>query len=141
MSPAEHRAWFDSLHARQNEVDYRIAQADSNIFDGDGNLKFDVGLIRVTAINHEMNSACVGADVFEQFRGKGYGKAVFAEACRVAESHLAPHPNLYLWVFMENVPAMTIYTKAGFIVDPDARVDTFLRDSGFVNYIRMVRPV
>ena len=86
----------------------------------------DVGLIRVTHIDAEEGTAFVGADVFSEHRGKGYGSDVFEAAMGEAIT-LGATKKLYLKVFVDNERAVHIYTCAGFTIDQDYPVDFLFR--------------
>lgn len=88
-----------------------------------------VGLVRTLpqVVNSQWlySQWSVGADVFYEHRGEGFGHRVFAAACSYAIAKGAR--TLLLQVFLENEKAMRIYEKAGFVVDPNEPVTVFCR--------------
>lgn len=134
---------------------YRIAQQDG----------IDVGIVRVTDVTS--TGACVGADVFSEHRGRGFGHLVFESACYAARERArdawlksralqSPPPpdswypatlTLWLRVFVENTAAMRIYTKADFEVDANDPVQVYCRQTrhdgayDMLHYVRMTKLV
>lgn len=135
VSAKEQRAWF-SVNKQWNEKGVRICEYTIARDTGDG---VDIGLARLT--NIASGSACVGADVFARYRGRKLGHDVFAAACARATELGASQ--LWLKVFIENVAAVRIYKKAGFIIDPNVPVDVYCRSDlaggGLLHYVTMRR--
>lgn len=73
-----------------------------------------IGLARIDSSG--ANEVLVGLDVFEQYRGMGLGYSLFRLVCSEAAKLGSP---LALWVFAENLPAVSIYRKSGFVEDPN----------------------
>ena len=67
----------------------------------------------------------VGCDVFAEHRGRGLGRPTFDAACNRAIQLGAT--TLSLWVFVDNLPAVTIYKHAGFDWDHSAAIKIFRR--------------
>lgn len=91
-----------------------------------------VGLVRVMpgpsvyVDGHSLRHVwTVGCDVFAAHRGNGFGKTVFKAACDYAIEHGAAE--LRLQVFAENIPAVYVYTLAGFRIDPNVEVKAYHR--------------
>ena len=104
----QQRRWFDTASCR-----FRIATVDGE----------QIGLARLTT-SHD-DSAEVGCDVFLKYRGKGYGKAIFAALMtRIVDLGAR---RAELWVFLENAAALRLYEHAGFHLDLSVPVKTFLR--------------
>ena len=102
ITAEQHRNWWNTV-VRPDINIYRIAHADGD----------DVGLIRITDLDRGAGIACVGSDVFSEWRGCGLGHLVFKAACDLAFAKGASKEQ-YLWVFADNLKAVRIYTKAGF---------------------------
>lgn len=102
ITMSQHYRWWYTI-VRPDINLYRIATSDGEA----------IGLIRVTDLNRTDGTACVGCDVFSQWRGCGLGHLVFEAACELARNKGAMKEH-YLWVFQDNLRAVRIYEKAGF---------------------------
>lgn len=104
ISEADQRRWFESGGAQG----VRIVM-----------LGHPVGIVRVSV------SGEVGCDVFEPYRGKGYGRRLFSAACGTTLALMGERSSYKLWlkVVLQNAPALRIYTKAGFVIPPGYPVE------------------
>lgn len=97
--------------------------------------KKDVGVLRLTDIDWVNRNAAVGLDIFEDFRGGGHAKPLFALLCDYCFSQLGMN-RLWLMVMDGNDRARSVYEWAGFKVEGRMRSHLF-RDGAFVDYIIM----
>lgn len=125
VTPAQQNAWYEGGGA----AGFRIAER--------GGLP--VGLGRIDPSDN--NEVLVGLDVFEEFRGKGLGHVIFRAVCVEAEKSGG---RLVVWVFTENLAAVSIYRRSGFVEDRNVPVRYLARvildgDSGETHpYVKLV---
>jgi GNAT superfamily N-acetyltransferase len=126
ISPEQQRKWYSSGDAEC----VRIIEYD----------KLAIGIGRIGLPSQ--GEVLVGLDIFEGFRGKGFGFPAFCAVCAEAETKSR---RLALWVFLENRPAVSIYRRSGFVEDPMTAVRylprDLLADSRIKNhaYVKMFR--
>jgi RimJ/RimL family protein N-acetyltransferase len=105
ISSEQQKEWYRTVSKSTKEQWFSVV---------DINLSKVVGVLRFQNIDH-INSCCeIGADVFNEFRGKGYGKLIY----KMALEYLFHHFNMnivYLRVAEYNNNAINLYKKIGFI--------------------------
>jgi L-phenylalanine/L-methionine N-acetyltransferase len=79
----------------------------------------------------------VGLCVHDDFHRRGIGKALLAALIDVADNWL-DLKRLELTVYVDNTPAIALYTKFGFEVEGTRRADAF-RDGQYVDSFEMAR--
>jgi len=112
--------WFDT-----SSMKYRILVRDG----------VDVGLLR---FNASRGDAEVGCDVFKEHRQKGIGTQAMQLALNMARK--LDCKSCSLWVFLENLYALAIYSKLGFTVDMNYPCRWYFRGGAIpVPYFRMFK--
>jgi putative acetyltransferase len=81
--------------------------------------------------------ADLGMAVRDDWQGRGVGTALMAAACDLADRWL-PVRRIELTVYVDNAPAITLYTKFGFEREGLLR-QYALRDRGYVDAYAMAR--
>lgn len=131
----EQKRWFEGLSSKDkyfiiNSTGYLASYQQGLIA-----IPSEVGLLRLTEIDLVNNNACIGLDIFAEFRGLGHGKAAFQQAVAWA-FNLWGFNRLWLLVSQENEVAQHIYREAGFKQEGVLR-EHLWKDGNFVNYYLM----
>lgn len=120
ISAEQQAEWFRRTRAQ----DFRIACVRGEA----------VGIARVS------RGGVVGCDAFPEHRGAGGGAAALWAAiqCQIREHHARP-PEISLWAFLENAPAVALYLAAGFAWCRRTDVRWLMRSDGAARaYAKMV---
>jgi RimJ/RimL family protein N-acetyltransferase len=94
-----------------------------------------VGLIRITDVDYLNQTACVGLDVFERYRGYGHGVKMMAMIQEYCFKYLNLH-HLWLLVKEDNIAALKTYRRRGFKTEGVLRQHIY-RDGQYYDYILM----
>lgn len=117
----DQEVWFEYGEVRN----YQIVE------DDDG----PIGLLRVKmTIGDECE---VGCDVFPWRRGQGFGARVFFRA--LLEGLARGARRFRLFVFLDNVAAVKIYERAGFVYDTRWPLEWRMREGRPCAYVKMVK--
>jgi len=122
VMPHKQKEWLASLDDKNM---YFIAKIDTQ----------DVGLLRITDVDWQNSTACVGLDIFEQQRGKGYASLCFDTLVSYCLYELNLH-RLWLLVLENNIAAIKIYERAGFKHEGAMRKHIF-RHGEYLDYLMM----
>ena len=95
----------------------------------------DIGLIRITDIDWQNRSACIGLDIFYGFQHQGWGAKGFDLLLKYCFEELRLH-RVWLLVAEYNEPAKKIYTNAGLKYEGEQR-DALWRDGAYHGYFMM----
>lgn len=94
-----------------------------------------VGLVRITDIDRVHRSACVGADICKEFRGKSLARAIYKAIFKIVFDIWGLN-RAWLLVLEDNKKAYELYKKVGFIEEGRYRKARF-KNGKFVDYILM----
>lgn len=119
VSEKDQLRWFDRGAER-----FRVLELDG----------LRVGLLRFHA--YAGGDAEIGCDIFREHRRHGYGTAAMKLA--IYKARELGCLSCSLWVFMENDPALAIYSKLGFMLDMNTPMKFFFRGPTPMHYVRMV---
>jgi L-phenylalanine/L-methionine N-acetyltransferase len=101
----------------------------------DGRLVGSAGLFRQKVRRSHVGG--IGMGVHDDFHGRGVGSALLGALVDTADNWLNLR-RLELAVYVDNEPAVRLYTKFGFTVEGTRRADAF-RDGAFVDAFIMAR--
>lgn len=125
LNSALQKKWFDSL-LNDSKRCYMAFERTSN-----DRVEL-IGLIRITDIDYINRSICVGGDLIQEFRGKGYAKKMYKLIFKYGFDYLNMH-RLYLYVLNDNIVAKTLYKKLGFTLEGILR-DAIFSEGRYKNY-------
>jgi L-phenylalanine/L-methionine N-acetyltransferase len=83
------------------------------------------------------HAAGIGLSVHDDYHGRGIGAALLAALVDAADNWLNLK-RLELTVYVDNVPAIDLYKKYGFVIEGTRRADAF-RDGEFADSYEMAR--
>jgi UDP-4-amino-4,6-dideoxy-N-acetyl-beta-L-altrosamine N-acetyltransferase len=109
------RKWLDCVIAKGKAVQYIIL-----------NDNLPVGSVYIRDIDCTHKKGEFGIFMEKDFAGKGFGFLATKEMLRIAFEKLKLH-RVYLRVFSDNISAIKIYEKAGFVKEG------LLRDTAFID--------
>lgn len=95
----------------------------------------DIGLLRATDIDWVNRTACVGLDIFEQYRGRGFAQGAFELVVDYCFQVLNLH-RAWLLVLETNLKAIHVYKKSGFEVEGVMRQHIY-RNGKYLDYVLM----
>ena len=104
VSSIEHLAWWEKISRSKLEIWSCVVKEEYNNV---------IGVLRFQNIDY-VNSICeIGADIFPEQRGKGYGKKTYMMALEYLFCHFNMQ-NVYLRVSEFNHIGLKLYNKIGF---------------------------
>lgn len=125
-----------SVEERQARYAQRPPEAHSLVAEIDGRV---VGLLGLHVATNPRRRHCgdIGMGVHDDFQGRGVGSALLAAALDLADNWLDLR-RVELTVYTDNLPALRLYEKFGFVVEGTAR-DFAFRDGRYVDAHHMAR--
>ncbi len=129
---------FVSEDSQKNWIEKISSIKESNYFifeKKDHNNWLKIGLVRVNHIDMINRSASVGGDIAPEFRGNGYAKIMFKIIFNFCFDYLNLN-RLWLHVLENNLNAINLYKKMGFIEEGTQRKAVF-RNSKYLDYKMM----
>jgi putative acetyltransferase len=96
----------------------------------DGQVVGEIGMLSFTAPRRK-HAATLGMTVSEKFQGKGIGSKLLTAMIDLANNWLNIH-RLELEVFTDNLAAIALYEKQGFVLEGTAKAFAY-RNGGYVD--------
>jgi len=93
------------------------------------------GYVRITEIDHFNKSMMIGADIHQDYRGKGWGRVVYKLLLKLGFNHWGMN-RLYLLVLESNVIARALYEKVGLKTEGIQRKAVY-KNGKYEDYIMM----
>jgi diamine N-acetyltransferase len=124
LSRAGQEEWFGNLMSDKTRCCFVFGRG-----------KVRIGYVRVSEIDWVNRSMCVGGDISEEYRGKGYGKEMYKLIFDLGFEKWNMN-RLWLKVMANNFVAIRLYERCGFLREGIERA-AILRDGGAVDYVRM----
>ncbi len=126
VSQESQMAWFKSISTSRTSRRYVARLKTDNAF---------VGVFRVDRIDPWNRNAFIGADIVAGLRGQGYATEMFHYFFKYLFDQCGLH-RLALVTLENNVPAINLYKKLGFIEEGRERQAIF-REGKFLNLVCM----
>lgn len=125
VSVEEQKQWFDRLNSSSSSERWVVYVGDME----------PIGLVRLDQIDHYNKSVCIGLDIEECWRGRGYAYKVYAE---LFEEWFIKRGFNRVWLLVAeyNHRALHIYEKLGFKREGVQRARLF-RNGEFHDYVMM----
>lgn len=105
------------------------------IFEETGLIDDKIGYVRMTDIDYVNKSVCVGADIYKNYRGKGYTKNLYPLIFDLCFNKLNMN-RLWLFVLETNERAIYVYKKMGFKEEGRQRKAIY-KNGKYLDYIMM----
>ena len=128
LNDARQKKWFESLQGDSSKC-YLIFEI---LADTQWN---KVGMARITEIDPVNRSACVGADIHVDYRGKGLARELYKKIFELCFSYYNLH-RVWLLVLDTNHTALHLYKSLGFVEEGRQR-EAILRHGKCHDYIMM----
>lgn len=126
VSLEQETLWFQQLQTDRSRKYFTVIE---------NTTKDKVGIVRFTSIDYINRSICVGADISEDYRGRGYGKQVTELQLEYCFKFLNMN-RAWLLVADFNTKAHHIYQSTGFKEEGRQRQALF-REGKYYDYICM----
>ncbi len=94
-----------------------------------------IGMIRLTSIDWQNRSVCVGGDILESKIGQGYGQAMYEIIFKLCFK-IWDMNRVWLSVLEDNARAIKLYEKMGFVHEGRQRAAIY-KDGKHVDYLMM----
>ncbi|MBP5296763.1 MAG: GNAT family N-acetyltransferase [Bacteriovoracaceae bacterium] len=121
--------WFNSLQTDSTKCYMIFEKRESN------NSFVKLGMVRITEIDLINRSMCVGGDLAQEYRGKGYAKDMYKLIFQYGFNHMNMH-RLYLFVLEDNMVAKGLYQQMGFKLEGVQR-EAIYSNGKYKNYEMM----
>ena len=121
--------WFSALQTDTTKCYMIFEKRESN------SSFVKLGMVRITEIDLINRSMCVGGDMVQEHRGKGYAKQMYQLIFQYGFNHMNMH-RLYLFVLEDNAVAKGLYQKMGFQLEGVQR-DAIYSNGTYKNYEMM----
>ena len=129
LEPEQHIAYYEKYIKSGKSAQFII------VVDDDG-IQTDIGTIFIKNIDTANHSGEYGIFIGEDVgRGKGYAKLATEIILNYGFEVLKLH-RIFLSVMADNIPAIKVYEKSGFIHEGVLRED-YLRNDGYVDIVLM----
>lgn len=125
-----------SVAEQQERLSQQRSDYHSLVAEVDGRVVGVLGL-HVEAHARRRHCGSIGMAVHDDFQGQGIGTALLLAAIDLADNWLALR-RLELTVFVDNLAAIRLYERCGFVVEGTAREFAF-RDGRFEDALAMAR--
>lgn len=126
VSSEQQKEWWKAISKSRTQQWFSVVNLESNEL---------VGVLRFQNIDYINRSCEIGADVFKQYRGKGFGKLIYEMALEYFFNHLNMH-TIYLKVADFNIRGIELYKKIGFF-ETGRLVQTIFRFGSYHDNILM----
>lgn len=103
----------------------------------DGEVVGNVGLHEVSKSPRRRHVGGIGMSVRDDRQGRGVGTALMRAALELADGWIN-YQRLELWVYTDNLPALALYRKFGFVIEGTCRAHAF-RDGRYADTYAMAR--
>ncbi|MCE3255429.1 MAG: GCN5-related N-acetyltransferase [Rickettsiaceae bacterium] len=100
-----------------------------------GDIYEKIGMIRLSSIDLQNRSVCVGGDILENKSGQGYGKIMYEMIFKLCFKTWDMN-RVWLSVLEDNERAIKLYKKMGF-VDEGRQREAIYKDGKHVDYLMM----
>jgi len=128
LSESSQKDWF--LNLKNNKTQQYL------IFEKEEKKSWKkIGMVRLTDIDFINSSICVGGDISEEYRGKGFSKIMYKMIFDLCFNQYNIN-RLWLFVLDYNKIAISLYKKLGFIEEGRQRKAIF-RNGNYHDYIMM----
>ncbi len=101
----------------------------------EGNSYEKIGMIRLSSIDLQNRSVCVGGDILENKSGKGYGKNMYEIIFKLCFK-IWDMNRVWLSVLEDNTRAIKLYEKMGFVHEGRQR-EAIYKDGKHTDYLMM----
>jgi len=128
VNEIQQEKWFESVCASRSSE--RLAVVAIELED-----KPIVGCVRLDAIDYQNRSVMVGGDIAFEYRGRGFGYAMYDALLPYIFNVMNMHRS-YLYVLETNKVAISLYKKYGF-KEEGREKEAILRDGKYLDYIAM----
>jgi putative acetyltransferase len=103
----------------------------------DGEVVGNLGLHQAARSPRRRHVGNLGISVRDDRQGHGVGSALMRAALELADGWIN-YQRLELWVYADNLPALALYRKFGFVIEGTCRAHAF-RDGRYVDAYAMAR--
>jgi L-phenylalanine/L-methionine N-acetyltransferase len=103
----------------------------------DGEVVGNLGLHEAGRSPRRRHVGSLGMSVRDDRQGRGVGSALMRAALELADGWIN-YQRLELWVYTDNLPALALYRKFGFVIEGTCRAHAF-RDGRYADTYAMAR--
>jgi len=106
VSRSEQNDWFEKM---KTDLTQKVLIVEDN-------LSHTIGCVRLTNIDHFNQKIEIGADIVQEYRGRGWGANLYKAVCNYCFCYFNMR-RIYLYVFESNAKAINLYEKMGFVTE------------------------